>query len=178
MDEVWMPVIGFEGFYEVSNFGEVRSLERLGVHSCRWGNALMKFPAKKMSISTSKNGYQCVKLKLPGEKPKHCLVHRLVMAAHVGLPPSESHQVNHIDGDKKNNLISNLEYCSSHQNLRHCIDVLGKKRGEGMPHKVTEAGVRAIRSDKRMLKEIARDYGVTMAAISSIKTRRNWAHVE
>jgi len=177
MDEVWLPVVGFETLYEVSNFGSVRSLERTGVHKCRWGDALMRFPAIEMKIRETKNGYLYLKLKPPSGKAKHCLVHRLVMEAHVGKPSKDSFQVNHLDGDKKNNHVSNLEYCSSSQNLRHCIDVLGKKRGASMSRKITEKDVLSIRGDKRMLKEIAKDYGVTLQAISLIRNRKNWAHV-
>lgn len=177
MDEVWLPVLGYEGYYEVSNLGRVKSLERAGWHDGRWGRVLMRFPARVMRIGVSPGGYRYIKLKSPGEKSRHHLVHRLVMAAHVGAPPPWLPQVNHIDGVKANNHVANLEYCTSLHNLRHCIDVLGKKRGESAGSKVTEADVRAIRSDPRTLKAIASDYGVTLQAISHIKRRKNWAHV-
>ncbi len=176
MDEVWKPVVAYEGLYEVSNLGRVRSLYREGWHDGRWGRLLMRFPARVMRASASPSGYRYVKLKQPGQKARHCLIHRLVMAAHVG-PPGDGLQVNHKDGDKDNNTLSNLEYCTSLENLRHCIDVLGKKRGEGAAAKVRESDVRPIRADNRPLKAIAADYGVTLQAIWLIKKRRNWAHV-
>lgn len=176
MDEIWRAVVGFEEYYEVSSVGRVRSLERTGWHEGRWGSLLMKFPARVMSIGVTTNGYRYLKLKQPSAKPKHCLVHRLVMAAHVG-PAEVGMQVNHKDGDKANNSVENLEYCTPLENLRHCIDVLGKKRGESMTSKVTEDDVRRIRGDVRSLKNIARDYGVTLQAIWLIKHRKNWAHV-
>ncbi len=85
MDEIWLPVVGFEGYYEVSNIGGVRSIERAGKHLGRWGVASMRFPARQMRIGVGAGGYQYLKLRLPGEQPKHCLVHRLVMAAHEGV---------------------------------------------------------------------------------------------
>lgn len=176
MDELWKPVVGFEGLYDVSNCGRVRALERHGWHRGRWGQLLMKFPAREMKIGTAVNGYRYVKLRLPGAKAVHCLVHRLVMAAYVGPAPDGMH-VNHLDGDKGNNCVSNLEYVTPLQNLRHCIDVLGKKRGEGGASKLTERQVLSIRSDTRKLREIAADYGVTLQAIWMVKKGRSWAHV-
>lgn len=177
MDEVWLPIIGFEGFYEVSNHGSVRSLDRMGWHEGRWGQFLMKFPARVMRIGMATNGYRYLKLKSPGGKPKHCLVHRLVMAAHVGQPP-EGKQVNHKDGEKSNNRLDNLEYCTPLENLRHCIDVLGKKRGEGTGvAKLRADQIETIRNDKRFLREIAADYGVTLQAIHHVKKNKNWAYI-
>jgi hypothetical protein len=88
-------------------------------------------------------------------------------------------QVNHKDGIKTNNKLSNLEYCTSQENLRHCIDILGKKRGEGTgkASKLKEADIPKIRADTRLLREIAADYGVTTQAICLVKTRKNWGHV-
>lgn len=177
MDEVWLPVVGFEGFYEVSNLGGVRSLDRTGWHQGRWGQMHMRFPAREMRINADLNGYHYLKLRLPGEKAQHCLVHRLVMAAHFGLPP-EGMQVNHKDGEKANNRLDNLEYCTARENLRHCIDVLGKKRGEGTGlAKLRSNQIQTIRNDQRFLREIAADYGVTLQAIHHVKSNKNWAHI-
>jgi hypothetical protein len=175
-EEQWRPVVGYEGLYEVSNQGAVRALRRIGVYRGRWGESKMVFPARIMKIGTAPNGYQYVKLKKPNGPSKHYLCHRLVMAAFVGDPPFL--QVNHKDGDKKNNRVENLEYCTAMQNIRHCIDVLGKKRGEGAgTSKLKEMDIPLIRGDKRTLREIAKDYGVTLQAIWYVKKRINWGHV-
>lgn len=129
-----------------------------------------------MSISTTDKGYKYIALKKPGEKSIKFLLHRLVMLTFVGEPPSKM-QVNHKDGDKANNHLSNLEYCTPLQNIRHCIDVLGKKRGEGSASKLTEKQVLEIREDKRILREIASDYGVTLQAIWYVQQRKNWGHL-
>ena len=177
MDELWLPVVGFEGFYEVSSFGNVRSIERTGWHDGRWGRVLMRFPARSMRIGISTNGYRYLKLTRPGEKPTHCLVHRLVMAAHIGPPPMDRPQVNHVDGDKANNMVGNLEYCSCLDNLTHCIDVLGKKRGEGSASPLTDCQVRSIRRDARILRAIAADHGISIQAVWAIKKRKTWGHL-
>jgi hypothetical protein len=175
-EELWRPVVGYEGLYEVSNHGAVRSMRRTGIYRGRWGDAKMVFPGRNMRVSTDLAGYQYVKLKKPNLPGKHCLCHRLVLAAYVGEPPLL--QVNHKDGDKKNNFVDNLEYCTAAQNLRHCIDVLGKKRGEGSgTSKLKEVDIPLIRADPRILREIAKDYGVTLQAIWYVKKKRNWGHV-
>lgn len=175
VDEQWRPVVGYEGFYDVSDRGCVRALHREGFRNGRWGQAYVKFPARLMKLSTSTNGYKYLKLNRPETGAVHHLVHRLVMGAFCGEP--KGLQVNHRDGDKANNELANLEYCTCTENLRHCIDVLGKKRGESASSKVTETDIPVIRADARMLREIAADYGVTLQAIHFIKTRRNWAWV-
>ncbi len=178
MDEIWKPVVGYEGFYQVSNTGKVKALRRSGVHVGRWGLMEMNFPERIMKNGTSTNGYMYVKLKHPGENPEHKLIHRLVLEAHHGMPPNDGMHANHIDGDKSNNSLGNLEWCTPLENIRHCIDVLKKKRGEGAGgSKLKEHDIAAIRADGRMLKEIAKDYGVTLQAIHLVKARKNWAHV-
>lgn len=175
IEETWKPIVGYEGLYEISSLGSIRALRRSGRYRGRWGEAVMNFPAKNMIASTSRSGYKYLCLKKPDEPAVKFLLHRLVMAAFVGPPPN-GEQVNHRDGDKSNNAVSNLEYCTPCQNVRHCIDVLGKKRGESMS-KLKESDVVAIRSDSRLLREIAADYGITLQAIWYIKKRKSWSHV-
>ena len=179
MDERWLPVVGYEGFYEVSDAGTVRTLGRKGVYpGGRWGDTKMVFPARTMKASATRAGYEYVCLKRPNEVAVKHLVHRLVMRAFVGAPPEGRAQVNHKDGDKANNAIGNLEYVSGAENIRHCIHTLGKKRGEGAGNvKLTELQVRAIRADRRILREIAADHGVSLQTVWKIQKGEAWAHV-
>jgi hypothetical protein len=178
MGERWMPVVGYEDWYEVSDIGRVRSLHREGVYPGRWGLSKMTFPAREMRICVSTTGYRYLALKRPNEKAVKHLVHRLVLRAFLGDAPTDRPQVNHRDGDKSNNCLTNLEYASSAENLNHCIRVLGKKRGESAGNaKLTEAQVRAIRVDRRMLREIAADHGVSLQTIWKIQKGEAWAHV-
>lgn len=178
MHEEWKPVVDYEGYYEVSNTGRVRNLGREGLYRGRWGPTITRFPAREMKISSTKTGYQYVALKRPNEKSIKYFVHRLVMRAFVGEFPSDKPQCNHIDGVKANNSVDNLEFSSCRENLRHCIDVLGKKRGEGNGmSKVTEDQVREIRRDGRLLRDVAADYGISLQAVWYIRKGRNWSHV-
>ena len=178
MHEEWRPVVGYEGYYEVSSTGRVRNLGRETFHEGRWGPTITRFPAQEMRICATPAGYQYVALKLPNQKSVKYLVHRLVMRAFVGEFPADQPQVNHKDGVKANNHLENLEFSSSYENLRHCIDTLGKKRGEGTgTAKVTEEQARAVKSDQRILREVAADYGITLQAVWLIRKGRNWSHV-
>lgn len=173
-NEIWKPVVGYEGKYEVSNLGKIRSLYREQEFSARWGIAKMRFPAKDMILSNTKLGYMYVALSKDGSSVKH-LVHRIVMSAFVG---NSELQVNHKDGNKGNNTLENLEYCTSSQNHRHSIDVLGNKRGENnYASLLKNEDIFVIRKDTRKLREIAADYGVTLQAIHNVKARKTWSHI-
>lgn len=119
-NEVWKAVVGYEGLYEVSNTGKVRSLYNA---RCR------KYRIKELKPGTDSSGYLFVALHKDGERKQH-LLHKLVMTAFVG-PRPEGYEINHIDEDKTNNFIyigedgmvdlsrSNLEYCTRRENCNH-----------------------------------------------------------
>ena len=112
IQEEWRPVVGYEGRYEVSNLGRVRSLPRTIYHldgkrgKCRFapGRVLIQ-------RATPGRGYMIVAL---GYK-QYKLVHRLVALAFVENPGNKQ-QVDHIDGDKSNNAASNLRWCTGSEN--------------------------------------------------------------
>ena len=107
MKEVWKPVVGYEGLYEVSNLGNIKSL-----HKRHNGNLLT--PQK------SHNGYLRVTL-WKGNRKKVKRVHRLVAEAFL-LNENNYEQINHKDGNKENNSISNLEWCSAKHNMMHAVE--------------------------------------------------------
>lgn len=107
IEEIWKPVAGFEGTYEVSTFGRVRSLR------CRWGiRSVQKFLAPRRS---DKYGHLKVALRRPGFEPKNFFVHRLVAMAFIpnlcNLP-----FINHKDENPSNNCVDNLEWCDCKYN--------------------------------------------------------------
>lgn len=178
MDEQWLPVVGYEGFYEVSNTGRVRALARSGERAGRWRRCVMHFPEREMKISTSTGGYKYLSLKLPDRPSTKYLLHRLVMRAFVG-EPAAGYQVNHKDGDKANNNLANLEYCTAQENLIHLTRTLKRKiGGSGGYSKLTETQARAILADKRILREIAADYGISLQAVWNLQNGKTWAHLQ
>lgn len=112
MQEIWKDIEGYEGCYQISNFGRVKSLERL---SCQ--NILIKERIKKNQDNG--NGYKYVQLKLNGTR-KNFYVHRLV-ATYFNFKKDEATEVNHIDGNKENNCSNNLEWVTSSENTKHAI---------------------------------------------------------
>lgn len=101
--EYWLPVVDFSD-YEVSNYGRIRSLKTDVV----------------MKPYTTKGGYQLIKLfKNSKHHPRY--VHRLVAASFFDCD-YEEFEINHIDGDKENNFIGNLEWCKHSENIEHAIE--------------------------------------------------------
>ena len=112
--EIWKPIDGWVGLYEVSNLGRVKSLPRMTSS----GNRSVSERLLKHNVM---KGYHCVTLQYDGQV-KVYRVHRLVMDAFGGKQPSEEYQVNHIDGDKSNNSIDNLEWVTPKENTDHAFD--------------------------------------------------------
>lgn len=118
MPERWLPVVGYEGFYEVSDLGRVRSLPRLIV--CRNGHT-RNWPGKVLSPYISpKDGYQRTPLSVNGVKTGPLLVHRLVAEAFLGECP-EGQEVRHLDGDPGNNVLTNLVYGTHAENMQDML---------------------------------------------------------
>lgn len=103
----WRPIPGYEGSYEVSDLGEVRSLDRLTDRGRNWRGRVMS-PAPMPS------GYQIVTLWRDG-KQRTALVHRLVLEAFVG-PPAPGQEVRHYDGNPANNALENLAWGTHAEN--------------------------------------------------------------
>ena len=119
MNEIWKDIEGYEGIYQVSNLGRVRSLDRYIIkpHS-KTGKPVDYFKAGCVVTQTHlRNDYYGVCLKYNGTK-KHCLVHRLVAKAFV---PGyfEGADVNHKDCERTNNRADNLEWVTRRENLMY-----------------------------------------------------------
>jgi len=123
MNEIWYPCAGYETHYEVSNLGNVRSIERM-VNN-RLHNGLKKSPAKLLKQGKSKSGYFIVSFCVDGFKSNQT-VHRLVARAFISNE-SNKPQVNHKDGNKLNNHIDNLEWMTASENGLHSFKVLENK---------------------------------------------------
>ena len=124
MQEEWRDIIGYEGLYQVSNFGRVRSLPHWQVYQ-NGHKHYYKGCIRKLAKSQGKNGYLHVRL---GAKGRQTYVHILVAEAFLDKPDGKT-EVNHIDGDKTNNNVDNLEWCTRAENMHHCAHVSGKYTG-------------------------------------------------
>lgn len=113
MKEIWKPIIGYEGLYEVSSLGNIK---RIVGTRCKKEHIITPRPAS--------NGYLRVNLS-KGNKVKDFSIHRLVATAFIENVSGKA-EVNHIDGDKTNNCIDNLEWVTKSENERHKVYSLGK----------------------------------------------------
>ena len=111
--EIWKDIQGYEGLYQVSNFGRVRSLGRPVYNAIKRGNIWRKGKILK-PIQTQSTGYYCVSL-VKNRHLKRMSIHRLVANAFIPNPQSLP-QVNHKDENKANNRADNLEWCTSKYN--------------------------------------------------------------
>ena len=112
--EDWRPVVGFEGLYEVSNRGGVRSLDRVLLR----GRHPIALKGRMLLGTVSVRGYSVVSLRQPGQSQQKRYVHQLVAIAFLVREPQHT-EVNHLDGDKQNNTVANLEWCTREENMAH-----------------------------------------------------------
>lgn len=133
-EEIWKPVKGYENVYEVSNFGNVRSVDRYieqKNNKCEKYNHIYKGRLIKQYENNA--GYMQVQLCYKYKSiPKR--VHRLVAEAFIPNP-NNFKCVNHIDGNKHNNNIENLEWCSYSYNIKHARKMELNKGFKGMTYK-------------------------------------------
>ncbi len=177
--EEWRSVEGYEGAYEVSNFGRVRSLTRM-VASKAGSRRLLR--GRVLRLGVDSNGYLHFSARLDGTC-RTVKVHQLVARTFVA-GASDGKQVNHKDGVKANNASSNLEWVSASENILHAVRTGLRVAvcGEQQPAaKLSEAQVLEIRRIARegqySQKKIARMFGVCQMTISHIVSRSTWKHV-
>lgn len=171
-DMEWRPIQGYEQFYEVSEYGDVRRLS-----NCT--------RTKKGFIpkgSVSKGGYCVVTLMNGKGKRKEFSRHYLVAVAWLGARP-EGMQINHIDQNKKNNHYSNLEYVTCQENVqqswaktnRRDTMAHGERHGKTNLTQTDVDGIRKLLAEGVLKqREIAILYGASVTQISGIKTGRCW----
>ena len=179
MSEEWRDVEGYEGMYQVSCRGRVKSLDRYIKHSSG-GSALL--PGRILKPVPNNDGYLRVSLSIRGQRTFFS-VHALVCAAFIG-PRPDGMDIRHLNGDSLYNCVENLVYGTSKENYADMLlhGTVAPKHGEHNGRaKLTETDVRKIR---RMLgeglyqREIADMFGVHQSQISCIKLRRSWSHLD
>lgn len=175
--EEWRDIEGFDGFYQISSYGRVKSMGG-------WcGTARRKESIR--SVSLTKDGYEKVRLVYRG-KDRTARIHRLVAEAFLPNPENKD-TVNHIDGDKRNNNVANLEWANRSEQMEHAYKLGLKKPEAGTKNwcsKLTEDDVREIRRlyvpQSREFGTVAlgRKYGVTNRIIGLVVARKAYANVE
>lgn len=174
--EIWTDVYGYEGLYQVSTEGNVRSLDRTTVTK---NGREMKFEGKTLKFKTDKDGYKQVSLSKEG-KQKSFQVHRLVMINFLPHPNANNLTINHENGQKDDNRLVNLTYMTQIQNMKHAVENGLMKTGENH-HKatLTNEQVKYIRSvyvpkhPEFGQGALSRKFGVSQPTISQIVNNKN-----
>lgn len=174
--ERWLPVVGYEGLYEVSDLGRIRSLDRIKSNGRRSRGRILSTPLS--------SGYPCLNLCRGGSQVL-VRVHRLVAEAFLGPAPDLSETVNHKDFDRTNNRPENLEWLSHADNMRHAHAALRCRReyANGERHvmaKLSRLNVLDIRKRAESgvsNAELAREFGVSATNVWMIRHRKSWRSV-
>lgn len=123
--EIWKPIPGYEGLYEASSFGRIKSLYK----EAKGRNGFIrKLPEKILKPIIKHDGYCMVMLYKDGNV-KRCYVHRLILISFFG---NSNLHVNHIDKDKTNNSLLNLEYISQRENNCHMFNTIKPNKLRGV----------------------------------------------
>lgn len=189
--EIWKEIAGYNGMYEVSNIGRVRSFYKRGPSSV----------VPNILAQGNLRGYRFVNLPRLDREGRYCpLVHQLVAKTFIGEPPEgiKRPTVNHLDYDKANNRVENLAWTSQADNCTYSKDVIPRNRGEANHSKLTEGQAREIRKrwlarnelakkrkeiislwkQRDTLTGLAEEFGVSLQTCSAIFKRKKWKHIE
>lgn len=179
MEEEWKDIKGNQEIYEISNLGNIKTKDRIGARGYRVrGHILMQ--------RVNSNGYLRCDMNISG-KTKSYLTHRLVAKLFIPNPENKP-EVNHKDGDKYNNSVKNLEWCTRSENERHAWKTGLKNyiatKGElhGM-HKLSANDVVYIRQHHvrnggyMKTGELAKQFNVHPQTITDIVSERLWKSI-
>lgn len=165
--EVWKDIPGYDGIYQVSDLGRVRSLKR----------GSWKFLKSAISGTSS---YRYVQLH-KDSSVKNRPVHQLVLEAFVGQRPAGDYQGCHNDGDSGNNSLSNLRWDTQAGNFAdkklHGTESKGSKHGQAKLNESQVLNIRRRLNSGEKQQTLADEHGVSRVLISLIKTRKVWTHI-
>jgi len=174
-NEIWKDVPDYEGLYQVSNLGRVKSLERTRKGN---GGSICKVKEKLLSLKIDKYGYVCYTLCKDG-RLFYFTAHRLVALAFIDNPnPYSFNQINHIDGNKRNNTSQNLEWCDAKHNQNEAVR-LGLRGGKPYKPRVDSSKIDQIDLIGNLIKrydnlaQAERENGISKTAICNCLNRRS-----
>jgi len=181
MIEIWKDIEGYEGFYQISNKGKVKSLKRI-INKRDGRKCYVK--EKILKQVPDKDGYAKCSLTCFKGRRKPIIVHR-VIAKNFICNPQNKPQVNHIDGNKKNNDLNNLEWVTLSENRIHAYatGLQNGKAKEGSRNNLSKLNEMQVLTIKTLLHnkwtcaKIAKSFSVTQSNISYIKSGKTWKHL-
>lgn len=171
--ESFKPIPGHFG-YEVSDHGMVRSLDRTVIKHHLGVDREFRLTGRTLALRNHPQGYRQVGM----GNNKQATVHSLVMLAFVG-PRPEGAWINHRNGNKADNRLTNLEYCTPKQNAEHAVHTGLQPLPPG-GDKLTSADVLRINERLKLGEStvaLAKEFGVSRTMVSNIRTGRAWQHL-
>lgn len=168
--EEWRPVPGFEGSYEVSNLGRVRSLDRLVQHAACTRHAAYSHIRRGIVLrpGPTKSGHLTVML---GRDGGTRFVHALVLLAFIG-PPPPGLETRHLNGNEQDNRLSNLAYGTRGENTKDKKDHKGAVTYKLNTPRIKEIKARLARPYLGIGRDLAQEFGVAQSTISAIRRGR------
>lgn len=164
IDETVIPEI--KPYYIISNFGRVYNIY-----------------LERYTYGYNCSGYSLLELRLKNGESRYLCIHRLLMLTFCPIENSENLQVNHIDGNKQNNNINNLEWCTSYENVQHAIRIGLTQHPKGNEHpcsKINDSDAHEICKliDQNVpVKDIIKKLNVTRSTVANIKRGFTWKEV-
>lgn len=173
--EIFIDIVGFEGYYQISNLGNVKSLKRTIINGGKPTNIRERILKQKTN-----HGYKKVCLNKLGID-KQYFIHRLIATAFIPNPENKP-CVNHINGIGLDNKIENLEWCTHLENMQHAFKTgLTNNSGENQTNSILKE--HQIKEIKDLLKaglsqyKIGKMYNVSRGAILGIHLKKTWKHL-
>ena len=174
--EKWRSIKDFEGVYEISSYGNVKSLDRQISYSTKKGNFTRIQKERILKPGNDKDGYKQVVL-CGGSGKYTKRVHRLVAEAFIPNPENKEH-VNHKCPDKSNNRFDNLEWATIKENNQHALDN-GLLYGNAKLNTDQIIEIRSLYSKKKIThREISKKYSISLSTVHYILKGKRWPKVE
>ena len=175
--EIWKNIKGYEGLYQISNMTRIKSLRRTSL----WGIQKITLPERILKTGTNEHGYLVAYLNTDGRK-KNFLVHRLL--ADAFLPKViDKNFLNHKNGNKLDNRLENLEWCTISENAIHAYKTGLKLPIRGERHKLAKLSDKKVLEMRKLRElgatqvELSKMYNVSRRAVRNVLSYLSWKHI-